>query len=65
MRSSENYRVTVWDTQQDMPYYILKYGELEEAQRVARTMKRHYVDDWSDDGWTPYEVRLQRMPQEA
>jgi hypothetical protein len=57
---AEQYRVTVWDKKADDPYYVLEYDELETAQFVARSMKRHYIDEWGDHGASIYEVRLQK-----
>lgn len=62
--SSKSYRVTVWDKQADNPYYILNYEELEDAQRVARNMKKHYIDDWGAHAEGIYEVRLHKMQGE-
>lgn len=65
MTSFDAYQVTVWDTQADNPYYILKYEDKETAKHVARSMKTHYVDDWGVDGETIYEVRLQKIQGES
>lgn len=61
MLPSELYRVTVWDNAASNPYYVLNYQDKEDAQRVARNMQKHYVDDWDDSGTSIYEVRLQRI----
>lgn len=58
MLHSELYRVTVWDKQANNPYYILDYEGIEDAQKVARSMKKHYVEEIEN---SPYEVKLQRM----
>jgi hypothetical protein len=60
----DSYRVTIWDKQVNEPYYILEYGEKEEAQRVARNMKRHYIEDWGGHAASIYEVRLHRIQGE-
>ena len=59
----EQYRVTVWDKKTNDPYYVLNYDEMETAQRVARNMKRHYIDDWGTHAETIYEVRLQKYEE--
>jgi hypothetical protein len=61
MHSSEVYRVTVWDKQAQNPYCVLNYEDIEDAQKVARSMKRHYIDDWGAHAESIYEVRLQRI----
>ena len=63
--SSELYRVTVWDKQANNPYYILNYEDIEDAQKVARSMKKHYIDDWGTHAESIYEVRLQRIQRES
>ncbi len=62
---AEQYRVTIWDKKVNDPYYVLEYDELETAQFVARSMQRHYIDDWGEHGQSIYEVRLQRMQGES
>ena len=61
----DNYRVTVWDKQANNPYYILNYEDIEDAQKVARNMKKHYIDDWGTHAESIYEVRLQKMQGES
>ena len=60
----DRYRVTVWDKKANDPYYVLEYADAEDAKHVARSMQRHYIDDWGDHGREHYEVRLHRI-QEA
>lgn len=60
----DKYRVTVWDKKANDPYYILEYNNEDDAKHVARSMQRHYIDDWGDHGREHYEVRLHRI-QEA
>ncbi len=62
---AEQYRVTVWDKQANDPYYVLEYDELETAQFVARSMQRHYIDDWGQHAASIYEVRLQKIKGES
>jgi len=57
----DSYRVTIWDKQANDPYYVVEYAEKEEAQRVARNMQQHYIDDWGGHAASIYEVRLQKM----
>ena len=57
----DKYRVTVWDKQADDPYYVLHYDDKETAQFVARSMQRHYIDEWGEHGKSVYEIRLQRL----
>jgi len=59
-QSSEMYVVTLWDKQVDEPYMILEHNEEEEAKKVARNIKKHYIEDWGASGAQFYEVRLQR-----
>jgi hypothetical protein len=61
---AEQYRVTVWDKKANDPYYVLEYDELETAQFVARSMQRHYIDDWGEHASSTYEVRLHRYERE-
>jgi hypothetical protein len=61
---AETYRVTVWDKQSNDPYYVLEYDDKEDAQRVARNMRRHYVDDWGKHAESFYEVQLHRIQGE-
>jgi hypothetical protein len=60
----DTYRVTVWDKQASNPYYILNYEDKEDAQKVARNMKKHYIDDWGTHAEKIYEVRLQKIQGE-
>lgn len=63
--SSDSYRVTVWDKEANDPYYVLEYDNEDTAKYVARRMRVHYVDRWSDiDEESIYEVRLQRFQGE-
>jgi hypothetical protein len=59
-QSSETYVVTLWDKQVNEPYMILEHDEEEEAKKVARNIKKHYIEDWGASGAQFYEVRLQR-----
>jgi len=59
-QSSEAYVVTLWDKKADEPYMFLEYNDAEEAKKVARNIKKHYIDDWGASGAQFYEVTLQR-----
>ncbi len=61
----ERYQVVIWDKKADDTYYKLVYDEKEVAQEVARNMKRHYIDDWGTHAEIIYEVRLQKIFEEA
>jgi len=60
----DRYRVTVFDKQANDPYYVLEYGDKEEAQRVARNMKRHYIENWGTHAESFYEVYLHQIQGE-
>jgi DNA-binding protein Fis len=62
--SSEVYRVTIWDKQANNPYYVLDYREMQDAQEVARNMKKYYIDDRGIQAEDVYEVRLQKVQGE-
>jgi len=63
-QSSETFVVTVWDKQEDEPYMIAKYGDLELARYVARNLKKHYIDDWGTHAEQYYEIRLQKREED-
>ena len=59
--SSDIYRVTVWNKEDNDPYYVLDYESEDTAKFVARNMRRHYVEEFVAYEHTPYEVRLQKI----
>jgi hypothetical protein len=57
----DSYLVTVWDKQAEAAYLMAYYDEEDEAKRVARNLKKHYIDDWGPMAEQSYEVRLQKI----
>ena len=57
-----NYRVVVWDTQANEPYYKLYYNDEETAKQVARNLKRRYVDERDE---SLFEIKLQKIREES
>ncbi len=57
----DKYVVTVWDKEAQDPYYKVEHGEMETAQHVARSLQRHYIDEWGGHAASAYEIRLQKI----